>query len=114
MVDPLSSAEERFGLHYHARAATIWVVVRRMVLVCCVMADVVQAHLHMARLGRPLEDTRPQHTWKHLREEGQDVEQQGSIVLIEEVVECRLIPRLVGNRLRGATRFPGSWWLLRY
>ncbi len=87
MIDPLGGPEYRLRLHHHASAAAVWVIVGGVVLVGGVVAYVVEADLDVAGLGGALEDARAQDAREHLREERQDVEQQSSVVLVEQWIE---------------------------
>src|SRR5206468_3527646 len=66
--------EERLGLHHHAGAAAVGLVVRGAVLVAGEVADLVHVHAQQPLIASAPEDARLEHAGKDLGKKGEDVE----------------------------------------
>ena len=76
----LDGREYWLGLQHHAAAAAVGHVVRDAVLVCGVVANVVQAHLQCAKLLCALEDAFIEICGAHLGKQGQDIDAHAGIL----------------------------------
>ena len=70
----LAAVVDGLGVHHHAAAAAIGVVVHLLLAVEGVVPDLMAVGLDEALAGRPAQDALVQHLLAHVREEGGDVD----------------------------------------